>query len=53
MPKQYLIFKTCDKGHDLEVEKPFIFDNGGRRSCRQCAVESKKINKKKPKKSAF
>lgn len=38
-------FDTCNKGHDLTAPNAFLYDSGGRRSCRSCALEQGRIKK--------
>lgn len=38
-------FSTCDKGHDLTQPDAFLYDSGGRRTCRTCAMNQGRIKK--------
>ena len=38
-------FNICDKGHDLTEPNAFLYDSGGRRTCRTCAMNQGRIKK--------
>lgn len=42
----YSPFKTCVNGHDLSGDNPYLYDGTGKRTCRQCAMEANKKNKR-------
>jgi hypothetical protein len=46
-------FATCANGHDLKVERAYIFDNLGKSSCRACAMAKVKPKRLPRKKGSF
>ena len=45
-------FNSCARGHRTVERADYIYDSGGRRTCRACAIEDKE-GKAKPRKKVF